>query len=225
MLEAVEVPAVGPGEAMAHLRFAVHERPAATVSAWVRVADGRVAGARVAAGSVGVVPVRLVIAGLARDVAEEAELLHAASGWLGAAAGHPALAVAQDATAGLLHRAHHGLVVGVRHEARVGHDPERRRALNRHERAHLGARVEADPVVVVRRAVMRDRPVDPELAQLSSSPSFEDVEAPVEVEPDRFELTANARLRVAGTAAEDGAPARDDVERRPFEREVERVAR
>jgi carbon-monoxide dehydrogenase medium subunit len=57
LVEAVEVPALGPGEAMAHLRFAIHERPAATVGAWVRVADGRVADARLAAGSVGVVPV------------------------------------------------------------------------------------------------------------------------------------------------------------------------
>ena len=46
-----------PGAAMAHLRFAFHERPAATVSAWVRVEDGRVTDARVAVGSVGVVPV------------------------------------------------------------------------------------------------------------------------------------------------------------------------
>ena len=57
LVEAIEVPAMPPDGAMAHLRFAVHERPAATVSAWVRVADGRVADARVAAGSVGIVPV------------------------------------------------------------------------------------------------------------------------------------------------------------------------
>jgi carbon-monoxide dehydrogenase medium subunit len=57
VLEAVEVPARAPGEAMAHLRFAVHERPAATVSAWVRVADRAIVEARVAAGSVGIVPV------------------------------------------------------------------------------------------------------------------------------------------------------------------------
>jgi CO/xanthine dehydrogenase FAD-binding subunit len=42
---------------MAHLRFSIHERPAATVSAWVRVEEGRIAAARVAAGSVGIVPV------------------------------------------------------------------------------------------------------------------------------------------------------------------------
>ena len=63
VLAAVEVPAQGPGEAMAHVRFAVHERPAATVSAWVRVVDGHVAAARVAAGSVGVVPVAPAVAG------------------------------------------------------------------------------------------------------------------------------------------------------------------
>jgi carbon-monoxide dehydrogenase medium subunit len=63
ILEAVEVPALGPGEAMAHVRFAVHERPAATVSAWVRAVDGRVAEARVAAGSVGIVPVVPAVAG------------------------------------------------------------------------------------------------------------------------------------------------------------------
>jgi carbon-monoxide dehydrogenase medium subunit len=64
-LAAVEVPALGPGEAMAHRRFAVHERPAATVSAWVRVRDGRIAEARVAAGSVGIVPVAPAGAGQA----------------------------------------------------------------------------------------------------------------------------------------------------------------
>jgi carbon-monoxide dehydrogenase medium subunit len=59
LVAAIEVPAVGPGEALAHRRFAVHERPAATISAWVHVADGRVADTRLAAGSVGVVPVAL----------------------------------------------------------------------------------------------------------------------------------------------------------------------
>jgi carbon-monoxide dehydrogenase medium subunit len=42
---------------MSHLRFAFHERPAATVSAWIRVDDGTIAEARVAVGSVGVAPV------------------------------------------------------------------------------------------------------------------------------------------------------------------------
>ena len=57
VLEAVEIPLHGQREAMAHLRFAVHERPAATVSAWVRVDEGRIEAARLAAGSVGIVPV------------------------------------------------------------------------------------------------------------------------------------------------------------------------
>jgi carbon-monoxide dehydrogenase medium subunit len=63
VLAAVEVPRLGPGEAMAHVRFAIHERPAATISAWVQVIDGHIAGARVAAGSVGVVPVAPIVAG------------------------------------------------------------------------------------------------------------------------------------------------------------------
>lgn len=57
LLCAVLVPALGPGTAVAHLRFAVQERPAATVTACVRVDSGRVADARVAVGSVGVMPV------------------------------------------------------------------------------------------------------------------------------------------------------------------------
>lgn len=57
LLLGVEVPAMPGDAAMAHLRFKSHERPAATISAWVRVAEGRVAAARLAIGSVGVRPV------------------------------------------------------------------------------------------------------------------------------------------------------------------------
>jgi len=57
VLCAIEVPRLPEGTGMTHLRLAFHERPAATVSAWVRVADGRVAEARLAVGSVGVRPV------------------------------------------------------------------------------------------------------------------------------------------------------------------------
>jgi carbon-monoxide dehydrogenase medium subunit len=58
LLCAVEVPAPAPSSAMAHLRFAFHERPAATVSAQVTVApDRKISEARVAVGSVGAVPV------------------------------------------------------------------------------------------------------------------------------------------------------------------------
>lgn len=62
LVVAIEVPAVPAGAGMAHLRFAFHERPAVTVSCLVRVADGQVAEARVAVGSVGVVPVRATAA-------------------------------------------------------------------------------------------------------------------------------------------------------------------
>jgi len=57
LLVGVEVPAMPMDAAMAHLRFKSHERPAATVSAWVRVAGGRISAARLAVGSVGTRPV------------------------------------------------------------------------------------------------------------------------------------------------------------------------
>ena len=52
-------PAVPPGAAMAHRKFSFHERPAATVACLARVADGRIAEARISVGSVGIVPVRV----------------------------------------------------------------------------------------------------------------------------------------------------------------------
>jgi len=57
LLCGIRLPAMTPGSAMSHLRFSFHERPAATVSAWVQVQDGRVSDARLAVGSVGIVPV------------------------------------------------------------------------------------------------------------------------------------------------------------------------
>lgn len=95
LLVAVQLPELPRGAALAHGKFAFHERPAATVSCFARVLDGRVAEARVAVGSVGVVPVR----------ASEAEriLTGAASAGLdslledaGAAAGEAAGAVADQ---------------------------------------------------------------------------------------------------------------------------------
>jgi carbon-monoxide dehydrogenase medium subunit len=53
LLLGVDVPALPDGAGMSHLRFATHERPTATVSCLVRVADGAIADARVAVGSVG----------------------------------------------------------------------------------------------------------------------------------------------------------------------------
>lgn len=57
LLCAIVLPELAEGAAMSHLRFAFHERPAATVSALVEVREGTVSQARVAVGSVGVVPV------------------------------------------------------------------------------------------------------------------------------------------------------------------------
>ena len=57
LLCTIEVPAMPRDAAMCHLRFAFHERPAATVTAWTRVSEGRVLDARVAVGAVGGTPV------------------------------------------------------------------------------------------------------------------------------------------------------------------------
>lgn len=58
LLVAVRVPRQPAGAAMAHMKLAFHERPAATVSCLARLEGRRVAEARVVVGSVGVVPVR-----------------------------------------------------------------------------------------------------------------------------------------------------------------------
>jgi carbon-monoxide dehydrogenase medium subunit len=58
LLVAIRVPATTAGTGIAHRKLAFRERPAATVAAWVRVADGSPAEARIAVGSVGPVAVR-----------------------------------------------------------------------------------------------------------------------------------------------------------------------
>ena len=58
LLVSVRVPRTPAGAAIAHRKLAFHERPAATVSCLVRLEGRGVAEARVAVGSVGVVPVR-----------------------------------------------------------------------------------------------------------------------------------------------------------------------
>ena len=57
LLVAVELPNIQEGTGLAHVRMKLHERPAVTVAAMVRVADGVVSHARLAIGSVGAVPV------------------------------------------------------------------------------------------------------------------------------------------------------------------------
>ena len=58
LLVSVHIPELPAGAALAHQKLAFHERPAATVSCLARVDDGRIVEARIAIGSVGVVPVR-----------------------------------------------------------------------------------------------------------------------------------------------------------------------
>jgi len=58
VLTSVRIPVLPPGAAVAHAKFAFHERPTATVACFARVENGVVAEARVAVGSVGARPVR-----------------------------------------------------------------------------------------------------------------------------------------------------------------------
>jgi aerobic carbon-monoxide dehydrogenase medium subunit len=58
LLTEVRVPPLPAGAALSHQRFAIHERPSATVTALVRWEAGRVDDVRIAIGSVGVRPVR-----------------------------------------------------------------------------------------------------------------------------------------------------------------------
>ena len=58
VLTSVRVPTLALGTAIAHEKFAFHERPTATVACLARVEGGVVAEARVAVGSVGARPVR-----------------------------------------------------------------------------------------------------------------------------------------------------------------------
>jgi aerobic carbon-monoxide dehydrogenase medium subunit len=58
VLTSVRIPELPPGAAVAHAKFAFHERPTATVTCLARVAEGAIAEARVAVGSVGARPVR-----------------------------------------------------------------------------------------------------------------------------------------------------------------------
>jgi CO/xanthine dehydrogenase FAD-binding subunit len=54
----VRIPVPPDNAKAAHTKFAFHERPTATVACLARVADGQVAEARIAVGSVGARPVR-----------------------------------------------------------------------------------------------------------------------------------------------------------------------
>jgi len=59
VLTSVRIPELPPDAAVAHSKFAFHERPTATVACFARVVEGEVAEARVAVGSVGARPVRV----------------------------------------------------------------------------------------------------------------------------------------------------------------------
>jgi carbon-monoxide dehydrogenase medium subunit len=74
LLTAVLVPAVPAGAAIVHRKFVLHERPAVTLSACVRLDGDRLADVRVAVGSAGVVAARAVEAEAALDGRDAGEL-------------------------------------------------------------------------------------------------------------------------------------------------------
>jgi carbon-monoxide dehydrogenase medium subunit len=59
LLTEIRIPALPPRAVIAHEKFSVHERPALTVSCFVRADDGHVAEARIAVGSVSASPARV----------------------------------------------------------------------------------------------------------------------------------------------------------------------
>jgi len=78
LLVAVELPAFPDGTGLAHVRIKLHERPAVTVAAMVLLTRGAVSDARLAVGSVGVVPeasdaARSLVGAGAADFAARAE--------------------------------------------------------------------------------------------------------------------------------------------------------
>ena len=59
LLTEIRIPVLPAGAALVHEKFAMHERPALTVSCFMRAEDGRVAEARIAVGSVSATPGRV----------------------------------------------------------------------------------------------------------------------------------------------------------------------
>jgi len=106
----------------------------------------------------------------------------------------------------------------------VGDHPGRRRLLDRHQRPHLGARVERHVVEVVVLAVVGDLPRRPQRPQHGQA-LLEDRRTLAERQAERLELPPHAVLRVAHAGAEDGSAAAQLVQGGPLQGQVERVAR
>ncbi len=60
LLTEIRIPALPAGTALAHEKFSMHERPALTVSCFMRAEDSRVAEARIAVGSVSAIAARML---------------------------------------------------------------------------------------------------------------------------------------------------------------------
>jgi aerobic carbon-monoxide dehydrogenase medium subunit len=83
LLTAVRVPPLPQGAVIVHKKLAFRERPAATVTCFLRVDNGRVAEARVSVGSVGAIPARapgaeVILVGLATEAPDSGAIDSAA---------------------------------------------------------------------------------------------------------------------------------------------------
>ena len=142
----------------------------------------------------------------------------------GAAAGHPAVAVAGDAARGAADDALRlVLLPGADGQPRIADHPDRRRCLHGSERTHLGSGVERDVVEGIVLTLEAGLARRPELAQ-NGQAFLEDPGPLLEIETDSGVLPAHALLGIAHPRTQDGAAAGELVERRPFERQVERMA-
>lgn len=112
LVVAIEVPPVAPDAFQTHLRFAFHERPAATVSTHLRLDRGRISEARIAVGSVGVRPVRALTAETMLVGADASDLDQSLLDAAGATAGEVADAVADANGAADYKTALVGVLVG-----------------------------------------------------------------------------------------------------------------
>ena len=59
LLTEIRIPVLPPGAALVHEKFAMHERPALTVSCFMRADNGQIAETRIAVGSVSATPARV----------------------------------------------------------------------------------------------------------------------------------------------------------------------
>src|SRR5688500_13413071 len=114
------------------------------------------------------------------------------------------------------------LLPGADGQPGIADHPDRWRRLHRSERTHLGSGVERDAVEGEVLTMEAGLTRGPQLAQNGQS-FLEDPGPLLEIETDRRVLPTYTLLGIAHSRTQDGATVRKLVERRPFERQVERM--